>query len=375
MSKADDLIDELLENSNKAIEAAIQKQKEEDAKLSPEELEKVLAERQAAKDRYDRVYYDGVVKLEDIDFNGHSCILDYSYKEDWVAPTEFKYWGKHPEPDAEKERDRAGHISVEGLHMTCWKCGAFTRYELNPETNKIVIKGERYEYDPMEDIGMEHPGWDDYENKRELWKQYDELRREAQIKQMQTQRTIKVDGCPYHPEMETVVRVAFPSGKAIADDSLREVYNPNFDDGDYNTAMGQALAVERNAEVGCAYFPCGNSCPSIYRLEDGTYMVGSFRYDEETDEEKIPKGAKEMASICTDLWATSIADYDDWVAKGGQTIEQTKDEPGGWTRTVFDIEPGIYEFTYLRGRADWQEWPEDGSPTIYATFKRVGDCE
>lgn len=167
--------------------------------------------------------------------------------------------------------------------------------------------------------------------------------------------------CPSENGITTVIELHVPSGRIIVDDDLRPIYDADMDDLDYNTALGQGKYVEAMAEVGCAYGPVGNSCPSLYRTGDGTYVIANSGYDQETDDE-IPFDGEALASVCTDLWAYSIADYDDWVSKGGVV--------DSWTQTVVDVEPGTYRFTHHTGERTFDR-DDYTKPIIYAHIEKV----
>jgi hypothetical protein len=161
--------------------------------------------------------------------------------------------------------------------------------------------------------------------------------------------------CPYPNGLTSVITLNVPSGKIIVADDLRPVYNWDETEQEwwlaedytrmasYNSALGQYQAVQAMAAAGCAYGPVGNSCPGLYRTEDGTYVIASLAYSEETDDEVLPAGWEHLASVITDLWAYSIADFEDWKARGGDP------ESLGWGQTVLDVTPGTYEFTHHTG--------------------------
>lgn len=168
----------------------------------------------------------------------------------------------------------------------------------------------------------------------------------------------------------TVTRLEVPSGRMVVCDSLRDVYE--IEDkrergfADYNSALGQSQYVLAMADLGCAYGPVGNSSPTIYLKDDGTYVIASQRDPDDYDEDEealeayVPLG-EPKAWICTDLWAYSIADRDDYVSKGGKLDDKRY-------KTTFEVEPGTYEFTLHTGRRDFDQWAE---PTIYAEFRKI----
>lgn len=167
--------------------------------------------------------------------------------------------------------------------------------------------------------------------------------------------------CPYQDGLTSVITLAVPSGKIIVSDDLRPVYDWQEDGmASYNSALGQKQAVEAMAAIGCAYGPVGNSCPGLYRTGDDTYVIAS----PDPDGEDLPDKNR-LAGIITDLWAYSIADLDDWRARGG--------DPGSlsWAETVVNIRPGTYEFTHHTWEPGFNSMA-DGT-IVFAHVRRIGD--
>lgn len=136
--------------------------------------------------------------------------------------------------------------------------------------------------------------------------------------------------CSTPQGITTTITLNVPSGKIVIDDDLRDWYDITEEQdrsfASYNTARGQAQVVEAMAELGCAYGPVGNSCPGLYKTGEGTYVIANPGYDENYDEVDPDKLGTHLAGVVTDLWAYSIADYDDWVSKGGG-------DTSSWTRS------------------------------------------
>lgn len=183
-----------------------------------------------------------------------------------------------------------------------------------------------------------------------------------------------IDPCPYPDGITSVVEVAFPSGRIIVTDDLRPVFNWRDEHGNdsfasYNTALGQHQAILEMAKQGCAYGPVGNTCPSLYRLPaPGKFVIASPAYSESEDDYgddefdlSLP-GAEKLASICTDLWAYSIADYELWRARGGDP--STLD----WSRRVLDIAPGTYRFTH---HTNERAFDHDADELIFANIEKI----
>lgn len=160
--------------------------------------------------------------------------------------------------------------------------------------------------------------------------------------------------------------IAFKSGRIVVQDSLGDVYclAPEIDHSlhSYNTAIGQSQYVLEMAKLGCAYGPVGNTCPGVYRVAPDEYVVASLAYDNDPSsdaEDVLPEGWVSVAAVITDLWAYSIADHDDYVAKGGD-MQNAPPE-------VVEITPGTYHFKHFTGLRNFdRDAPE---LTIFAEFK------
>lgn len=181
--------------------------------------------------------------------------------------------------------------------------------------------------------------------------------------------------CPYPDGITTTITLAVPSGKLIVTDDLRPVYDWRDRDRNdpegmagYNSSLGQHQAILTMAAAGCAYGPVGNSCPGLYLTGEGTYVIASAGYDEDADQEVRPDGWLRLAGVITDLWAYSIADYEDWKARGGDGARFARQEPG-WDWDLVSVPPGTYQFTHHTGE---RSFDQDASGTvIYADITLV----
>lgn len=184
--------------------------------------------------------------------------------------------------------------------------------------------------------------------------------------------------CQYPDGITTIVEIDVFSGRLIIDDDLRDAstfdWDPPSDEpfdpraprlASYNSTLGQAQAIEKCAEAGLAYAPVGNSCPTLYEIEPGKYVVANAAYDEEKDEIVNAPG-KEVGWFCTDLWAASMADYETFLAAGGTPIEEDNHNN---TRAIIDIPPGRYRMTYHGGEKDFDG--HSSGEVIYAEFEQI----
>ena len=179
--------------------------------------------------------------------------------------------------------------------------------------------------------------------------------------------------CPYAEGITTVTTLAVPSGTLIVSDSLRPVYDWRGEDltVSYNSRLGQHQAALAMAARGCAFGYVSNTSPGLYRTGDGAYAIASLNYypdggEELTEEEATPPGWTLLARICTDLWAYSIADFEDWASRGGNTAAL------GYGDTLVAVPPGTYQVTCHTGERSF-DWGDNPGATVYANIKKVKD--
>lgn len=128
-----------------------------------------------------------------------------------------------------------------------------------------------------------------------------------------------------------------PSGVMVVANDLR----PDFDfcgDYDVNTAIGCVKTTKAMEAIGCAHAFVGNSCPSMYRTGENTFIIASTGYDKEADKNIEPMGVR-VASIVTDLWWYSIVDADEFQRRGCQ---------GQYDVDRVHVKPGVYRFTHFQ---------------------------
>ncbi|MFJ6438829.1 hypothetical protein [Streptomyces sp. NPDC091416] len=162
----------------------------------------------------------------------------------------------------------------------------------------------------------------------------------------------------------SIVTLEVPSGKIIVTDDLRPIYAvARAELASYNSIVGQAQYIKAMAEIGCAYGPVGNTCPGLYRTGDDSYIIASPEYDYDDDEKPSLPESDCIANICTDLWAYSIADYDDWKRRGGNPATL------GWSDNVVEVPAGTYQFTHHTGERDFDR--DAPGTVIYAHIEKT----
>lgn len=253
---------------------------------------------------------------------------------------------------------RALHSKIERVDEPGFEDGWYKDYyyvEWTPLTAMFHVSYMDDQFLHMSALGLSHSC-----HQCDEWMSYDLIDGKAVAK----------TECQYQQGFTTVVEIDVPSGRLVCDDSLRDAEGFDWEDGDkasYNTRLGQAQVVEELATRGLAFAPVGNSCPGMWEVEPGKYVVANAGYNEETDEDEVPSfDGKLVNSFCTDLWAASMADYDYFLSRGGREVAEHD------TRWVMDVPPGRYRMTYHGGENDFDN--HAAGEVIFAEFERIGDC-
>jgi len=170
------------------------------------------------------------------------------------------------------------------------------------------------------------------------------------------------DPCPYPNGITTDITINVPSGRIIVTDDLRPVYDREpVPFVTLNSSLGQARRVEAMASIGCAYGPV-SSCAGLYRTGPDSYIIASPDYDQD-DEPSLPEDTL-VAEVAINRWAYSIADIEDWKARGGDP-EQVE-----WTYTVADVAPGTYRFVHHSEAHGFNG--EAPGTVVFAHVERIG---
>jgi len=141
-----------------------------------------------------------------------------------------------------------------------------------------------------------------------------------------------------------------PSGQIVIANDLRDLFNGKGGDKFYINNHDELIQYMLWwAEQGMAHGFTGNTCPGVHALKGDTYSICNYEpedYDGWREEEiqgpycnpyiPRPKEAKEVASICTDLWWFSIMDKAEYDKRGGKENDGV---------TIVDVKPGQYLFT------------------------------
>ena len=182
------------------------------------------------------------------------------------------------------------------------------------------------------------------------------------------------DPCDYPEGLITEFELNVPSGKIVVNDSLSQWFRT--DSEDRGGMFGTHQASLDAAAVGLAHGFVGNTCPSVFKIGD-RFVIGNWPeelYDEETYEDypnpdPCPWG-EQVASIMTDLWWYSIADYDEFMRRVEHYTPDMDVEKFLGSVNVVSVKPGVYRFCQDQGiNRDPQivkfasfEWVRDPDP-------------
>jgi hypothetical protein len=181
-----------------------------------------------------------------------------------------------------------------------------------------------------------------------------------------TDDAVHVDNpCKYSDGITTTIRLNVPSGKLVINDDLRPVYDGYGREGfaDYTSNLGVAQVVEEFAKQGCAFGFVGDAWPDLFQTGDGEYVLANCGWDEELDGPRTPEGWTRLAGVDGAVWSYSIADFGDWVARGGDVKNLDEDAE------IVRIPAGVYEFTYHGGEKGFDR--HAAGTVIFTHIKKV----
>lgn len=157
------------------------------------------------------------------------------------------------------------------------------------------------------------------------------------------------NSCSLAEGTTNTLRLSVPSGRIVVKDDLRGQY-PLPESRDMDSVEGQIRLMDYMALTGSIFLPVSNTSPSIYETGENSFAVSNGISQEEYGDGSewventvtVEEDWEEVASVCTDLWAVSMADYDDYLSKGGEPVHNNV---FGETN-VFTVAPGLYGITY-----------------------------
>lgn len=153
------------------------------------------------------------------------------------------------------------------------------------------------------------------------------------------------------------------NGKMAINDWLGDILSEPSENISVNSEKGKFLTTKDAESKGFVHFFVGNTCPSVFKLQDGTIIISSSHAlcteesdYEEVDQTKYP-GAEKIGWVCTDLWWVTMASEDHCLELESKGNEYR-------TGDIIELESGEWECTvHISG-----DYDEDG---IFATMKKV----
>lgn len=149
------------------------------------------------------------------------------------------------------------------------------------------------------------------------------------------QQAWAAEPCPYPHGMTIGVELNVPSGVLVVANYLSPAFEVS---AAYNidTVVGCSQHARAMAQIGCAHFSVGNSCPGVYRTGPRTLTVARCGEDH-AGAPVVPDGER-VAGIVTDAFSYAMADRDEFHRRVRR-------------RAAYDVayvcvEPGVWRFTH-----------------------------
>lgn len=153
------------------------------------------------------------------------------------------------------------------------------------------------------------------------------------------------------------------NGKMAINDWLGDILSDPSESISLNSEKGKFLTTKDAESKGFVHFFVGNTCPSVFKLLDGTILIcsSSALCTEESDYEEVDQtkypGAQKIGWVCTDLWWVTMASEDHCLELESKGNEYRNGD-------IIELESGEWECTvHISG-----DYDEDG---IFATMKKV----
>lgn len=148
--------------------------------------------------------------------------------------------------------------------------------------------------------------------------------------------------CEYpegHPAYEFEINI--PSGHFVIGNDFRGAF-PVAGDFDINTTAGMKATSDAYAKIGLAHAFVGNTCPGVYKIKDGSFVIGTCG-----SKGRSPvKRARRVAGVCTDLWWYSVADFDEYCLRYKIEDKKTFLKEKDHYIDIIKCRPGVYRFKH-----------------------------
>jgi hypothetical protein len=170
------------------------------------------------------------------------------------------------------------------------------------------------------------------------------------------------DPCQYTGGITVTTRLNVPSGKLIVSTDLRPVYD-GYDHtrAAYDSTRGLALTVEAFAKQGCAFGFVGDRWPDLYQTGEDAYVLAHSWLDDD-DQPDVPADWTQLAGVSGAVWSYSLADFEDWTARGGKQSDLEE-------FTVVEVPAGVYEFVYHGAEAGFDR--DELGTVVFTHIRRI----
>lgn len=170
--------------------------------------------------------------------------------------------------------------------------------------------------------------------------------------------------CAWASNKPFTMVVNFPSGAIVMADSLDARIPQPETTANYNSIRGQFDFVKLMESMNIAYGPVLNTSPSVFLDEKtGDLVIASLDFDGETDEPIVEDQWRHLGNICTDLWAYSIMDKEEYLSH--ELVEGVTEEYVEYAA----VPAGKYEFTHFASSLGFD--PDAAGTIIFARASKI----
>jgi hypothetical protein len=157
-------------------------------------------------------------------------------------------------------------------------------------------------------------------------------------------------------------QISVPSGQLVFADSLwRYGLEPPTQPARFsmNSVVGR-IGYSILCEASGIAFGSILDCDPTVLINDLTGAITLARLESDGEDDWVtPAGLRNLGSICTDLWAYSLMDYELYLSSGGRPDEAL---------TVASVRPGLYTFTHYSEADGFDLSGDDFVPVAEATW-------
>ncbi|MDP3985267.1 MAG: hypothetical protein Q8P82_00750 [bacterium] len=168
------------------------------------------------------------------------------------------------------------------------------------------------------------------------------------------------------------VELNVPSGQIAVADHLGTAFNiPEEEEDSYDMRgpNGKMEITRAVAALGCAHGFVGNTCPSVYQVNEGLFTIATSGWERDeiglakADGKELSPEGKQVASVVTDLWWYSLADAEEFRRRPGEKREESYVQ-------FFAVKPGVYRVTHFAHHPAFDRDAMD-RPLVFARIEWV----